>query len=586
MGEQIKKPLVSVIVPVYNTGEYLYRCMDSLVCQSFEDIEIIAINNESTDNSLEILRKYELDFPQKVRVISIPHAERAGTGRNVGIAHANADYIVFSDSDDMMHPRAVEWLHEEAMKGDYDFVYAPYVRIKDNVASLQRKKQYSVFRISNEQALRDAEPSPWAKIFRKELLVQAGGFPEEVSFEDLAFFYTYVGLAKKIGYCKYPVYYYFWRTNSEVHTLVNPRISETVDAERYGLEHCSPSIKKEIIFSIANRISDNITVRWIYADRYIQHLNNLWPQISTNPLVYKNTTLFEKLAKYYRYSELKSDKNIFIDGFGIDKLPDEYLNYLKQTSFYDGDTNIYVLNEKNCDVDVLPSIRDAYENKDFNYVAGYFALENIYKLGGTYIGRNIVIDLPLNFTRHLNAYFAYKGIDTYNDQIFGGHSNQDVFRDIMEIYHRDIYSSDTNLSDYISEILEFKYNIPTKARSNIYGNKISIFAPDICSMPITSDTYDVTKLHLSHLTKTPYLVGIEECNDLWMPQEVFEWLYSNSMKNTHTPVKSDTREARELAEIKSSRSWKIIQRLKGKKEQGPFKILYRIYLFACEKLLR
>lgn len=587
MKELHEKPLVSIIVPVYNTGKFLYRCMDSLVYQSLKNIEIIAINNESTDNSLEILKKYEHDFPEKVKVITIPHAERAGTGRNVGMKYARSEYIVFSDSDDMMHPRAVEWLYEEVIKGNYDLVYAPFFSIKDGIISVKRKRQYGILRITNEQALRDAEPSPWGKIFRKVLLIEAGGFPENVSFEDLAFFYCYIGLAKKIGYCNKPVYYYFWRTDSEVHTLVNSRIAETVDAERYGLENCTPAVKQELVFNIANRILSNMSARWIYADSYLKHLNNLWPQISSNSLVYKNTKLFDRLAIYYRYSKVQTEKNLYINGFGEERIPDKYIEYLRKNSFYDSGAIIKILNEENCNIDILPSIRKAYDNKDYNYVAGYFALKNIYEQGGTYIGKNIILDLPLNFTRHLNAYFAYKGADTYNDQFFGGHSQQDVFKAIIDIYNIDIYSfGNTKLENYISEVLEFKYKIFTKARNNIYGNEISIFAPDVCSVPITSNTYDVTKLHFCHLTSITYFTDIENLQNFWMPQETFEWLYSNSTNKVIVSTKQNSRERIELAEIKASRSWKIIQKLKRKKDRGIWKVFYSIYLLICEKILR
>lgn len=587
MEELQNKPLVSIIVPVYNTGDYLYRCMDSLVYQSFQKIEIIAVNNESTDNSLDILKKYEHDFPEKVKIFSIPHAERAGTGRNVGIKHASADYIVFSDSDDMMHPRAIEWLYNEALQGNYDLVYAPFVRIKDNDVSILRKKQYSrISRITNSQALLDAEPSPWAKIFRKELLIKAGGFPENISFEDLAFFYCYVGLAKRIGYCNKPVYYYFWRSNSEVHTLVNPRIAETVAAEKYGIEHCNPSIKQELMLNIANRILNNMLVRWIYADRYLEHLNELWGEISSNQLVYKNAKLYERLALYYKYSKIQTVKNIYVDGFGIEKLPDEYLKSLEENIFFDGGCVIHILNEKNCDIDVLPSIRRAYENKNYNYVAGYFALKKIYESGGTYIGRNIVIDLPLNFTRHLNSYFAFEGIDTYNDQIFGGHPKQDVFKYIIDAYNDDEYTEKSKLANYISDVLEFRFDIQPIARTKLYVYDISIFSPEICSIPITSNTYDVNKLHFSHLSNIPYFFNKEGIDNYWLSKDAFEWLYSKSIASSLISSKVNENEKRELIEIKSSRAWNIIQQLKRKKNQGIWKLFYRIYLLICEKILR
>ena len=89
----------SVIVPVYNTQEYLKRCIESVLNQTYKNYEIILINDGSTDNSLEILKKYESN--SKVKIITQKNHGLSYT-RNVGISHATGDYVILLDSDDFL----------------------------------------------------------------------------------------------------------------------------------------------------------------------------------------------------------------------------------------------------------------------------------------------------------------------------------------------------------------------------------------------------------------------------------------------------------------------------------------------------
>ncbi|MDR0542585.1 MAG: glycosyltransferase, partial [Dysgonamonadaceae bacterium] len=87
---------ISVIVPVYNVAKLLPRCIDSLLGQTLQDIEIILIDDASTDNSLEICRKYEAKYPARIRVIASPENRRQGGARNLGIEAATGEYIGFT----------------------------------------------------------------------------------------------------------------------------------------------------------------------------------------------------------------------------------------------------------------------------------------------------------------------------------------------------------------------------------------------------------------------------------------------------------------------------------------------------------
>ena len=100
---------ISVVIPVYNVEKYLEQCLDSVIAQSFEDIEVICVNDGSTDSSLEILKRYA-NNDSRIKIISQKN-KGAGAARNVGIENAAGEYVYFMDSDDYLNADAFERLN-------------------------------------------------------------------------------------------------------------------------------------------------------------------------------------------------------------------------------------------------------------------------------------------------------------------------------------------------------------------------------------------------------------------------------------------------------------------------------------------
>lgn len=125
-GFSLSNVKVSVIVPIYNTEKYLNKCVDSLVNQTLEDIEIILINDGSTDRSGEIADYYS---QKEVRVKCI-HKENSGVSnsRNLGIKFAKGQYVAFVDSDDWCDSNMLEGLYNHAISNNADVVIAGYVK--------------------------------------------------------------------------------------------------------------------------------------------------------------------------------------------------------------------------------------------------------------------------------------------------------------------------------------------------------------------------------------------------------------------------------------------------------------------------
>ena len=119
-------PKVSVIMPVYNSERTLIDSLSSLVNQTLTDIELILVNDYSTDNSLKILADCEAQFSDKVLLINLNENHGAGGARNIGLSYASGDYIGFMDSDDIAVPDMFEKMYAKAISGNYDIVDCGY----------------------------------------------------------------------------------------------------------------------------------------------------------------------------------------------------------------------------------------------------------------------------------------------------------------------------------------------------------------------------------------------------------------------------------------------------------------------------
>lgn len=157
--------LVSIIVPVYNVEKYLKRCLESLLSQTYSNIEIICINDASTDKSLMILNEYGSKYEQ-IKIFCNEVNSGLGATRDYGINQAQGQYLMFVDSDDYVDSHWVEEYVLQIEKDDVDIVIGGYT-----IAKVGSEKKISV--IKNEYTL-FLYPSVWNKIYRKDFIVKNG----------------------------------------------------------------------------------------------------------------------------------------------------------------------------------------------------------------------------------------------------------------------------------------------------------------------------------------------------------------------------------------------------------------------------
>ena len=222
-------PSVSIIVPVYNTKkEYLDKCIESLVCQTLKDIELIFVDDGSTDDTLEYLRTKEKLNPQ-MRVIAQGENRRQGGARNTGIRAARGEYIAFCDSDDFVDKTMYEKLYKKMVsRPDYDAVRCYHKRwyeqrgFVDVYESFRKEVQaLDGVAITPENRMMVRSGSVCVFLVKKKFIVENGlWFPEHRMYEDNYTWQIFKLLVNKIGFVDEDLYFY--RIN-ETSTTHNPK---------------------------------------------------------------------------------------------------------------------------------------------------------------------------------------------------------------------------------------------------------------------------------------------------------------------------------------------------------------------------
>ena len=203
----MSKPAISVIIPVYNAQDGIKRCVDSLLNQSFKNFEIILLNDGSKDNSLNILKEYELKY-SFVRVIDKQN-EGVAVTRNKGILLAEGEYTMFMDNDDFVDSDYIETFYQAIHEKKLDLVIGGYKRVnQDNQIIFSQNIQQSEWSKYIIMA-------PWAKIYRTEFLKTNNleffdyGIGEDIIFNLAAYKAT-----DKIGLLDYKGYNWYYNSQS------------------------------------------------------------------------------------------------------------------------------------------------------------------------------------------------------------------------------------------------------------------------------------------------------------------------------------------------------------------------------------
>lgn len=211
------KYLISVIIPVYNTGKYLRKCVDSVRNQSLSEIEIILVENQSTDNSAQICDEYaELDA--RIKVLHIPVADLS-TARNEGLAIASAPCVGFVDSDDHIAPEMYKTLLDVMIRYQADISMCSYcLEYAEDGKIISGKNTGCVLTYTGLEAAKailkeELSNASWDKLYKRELF-DTLRFPEGVFYEDHFTMVDWFSRCSRVVHIDISYYYYYQRQDS------------------------------------------------------------------------------------------------------------------------------------------------------------------------------------------------------------------------------------------------------------------------------------------------------------------------------------------------------------------------------------
>lgn len=318
------KPLISIIVPVYNTNRNLEKCVNSLINQTYNNLQIILINDGSTDSSLQICQHYA---QQDCRVLVLDKDNGGvSSARNLGIENAAGDYISFVDSDDWLELHTYEYLIYKILEHNTDAAMFEYfIDYNDGRSIIHEHTGFDEI-ISGEQAIM-ATISPvnrfaWSKLFAKYLIKDIRFDCRIAIGEDTLFSCMVLRNAKRVYYSNTPLYHYLQSCNSTTRSGFNYKYFSVIEAYSQLVELTSDmsdethfcakyALSSFLEMNIYGIYSMNMTEEYKRASKYVEELRSYWPDIIMHKGVNRkdklkvslciiNPKLYSKLYKGYK----------------------------------------------------------------------------------------------------------------------------------------------------------------------------------------------------------------------------------------------------------------------------------------------
>ena len=291
-------PKVSVIVPVYNVEKYISKCLDTLVNQTLDDIEIIIVNDGSKDKSKEIIKKYEIKNSQKIKYYE---KENGGLSdaRNYGMKYANGEYIAFLDSDDYVELDMYEKMYEIAKKENSDMVECNFNweypnKTREDIGEIYNNKKEMIEKI---------RVVAWNKLIKKEIVEKSKvSFPVGFRYEDVEFTYKLIPYLNKVSFIKKPLVHYIQRENS-ISNMQNEKTKEIFEVldnvlRFYKENNFYEEYKNELEYVYTRYLLCSSLLRMVkIEDKNIrkkllnetwENLNNKFPNWKKNKILNKN----------------------------------------------------------------------------------------------------------------------------------------------------------------------------------------------------------------------------------------------------------------------------------------------------------
>lgn len=238
----INMATISVILPVYNSDEYIGKAIESVLVQTFTDFELIVVNDGSTDDTLKVITQFD---DNRIRIINQDNLG-PGAARNNALESANGEYVMYLDSDDWFCPQALEIAYGQASKFDTDLTFFQMINFDGERYYANDWFEMKTFDSSFENRVFSPQETPGSifdlsvgvcqKIYNRQFLKSIDArFPEGIFFEDMPFFYYVYLKARKISIIKRHLYVRRKHTSS-ITNVVDEKFFDTVPAGQHLMD--------------------------------------------------------------------------------------------------------------------------------------------------------------------------------------------------------------------------------------------------------------------------------------------------------------------------------------------------------------
>lgn len=254
-------PKVSVIVPFYNVEKYLGKCLETLVNQTLEDIEIILVNDGSKDGSILIAKEFLKKYPKKIVYLE---KENGGLSdaRNYAIPYAKGEYIAFLDSDDYVETNIYKDMYEIAKRDNSDLVECDFYWEYEKKTKEDKGQIYH----GKKEMLEKVRVVAWNKLIKREILEKTQiKFPKGYRYEDVEFTYQLIPYLERVSFLKKSCIHYIQREGS-ISKVQNERTKEIFDV----LEHVIEFYKENNLYDEYKVQLEYIYVRYIFGSSFLR----------------------------------------------------------------------------------------------------------------------------------------------------------------------------------------------------------------------------------------------------------------------------------------------------------------------------
>ncbi len=296
----MKNPKVSVIVPVYNTEQYLRKCMDSLVNQTLQEVEIVVINDGSKDSSADIIAEYIERYPEKIIYRSQENSGQA-VARNKALELCHGEYIGFLDSDDFVRPEMYLQMYEKALAEDADYIACGYTDLTYENGKEIELQHYvaSKVAVKTEDMFQGALVSPFLHLYRRSVMEQSKvRFPEGVIYEDTAFYLNLIPYIHKVAVIEEPLAFRVRHKNSTTTIFQAEKVGQIFPVldnalEFYRRNHFYKQYQNELTYFCVrvllcssmqriSKVSDKVERKKL-VDRTLEYVEQEFPNYRQNP---------------------------------------------------------------------------------------------------------------------------------------------------------------------------------------------------------------------------------------------------------------------------------------------------------------